>query len=105
MKFDLTTVLHATDARALEISETGQIAPAELSATDLRQSFADVQIDSRTATDGSLFFALTGSNADGHDFVGQAFSAGARACFVSRARENAVVTKLETGWTWRPGNG
>jgi UDP-N-acetylmuramoyl-tripeptide--D-alanyl-D-alanine ligase len=41
-------------------------------------------IDSRKAVPGSLFFALQGSRADGHDFVDSAMSAGARAV-VSRS--------------------
>ncbi len=43
-----------------------------------------VCIDSRKASPGTLFFALSGENADGHDFLEAAFAAGAAACIVSR---------------------
>ena len=43
-----------------------------------------VCIDSRQAGEGSLFVALKGERADGHDYVGQAFAAGAVAALVER---------------------
>jgi UDP-N-acetylmuramoyl-tripeptide--D-alanyl-D-alanine ligase len=42
------------------------------------------EIDSRQATAGSLFVALPGEHHDGHDFVGEAFAAGAAYAFVQR---------------------
>lgn len=50
----------------------------------------DVVIDSRAATPGSLFVALPGEHADGHDFVGRAAAAGAAAVLVSRESDVAV---------------
>lgn len=41
-------------------------------------------IDSRQVNHGSLFVALPGEHHDGHDFVGEAFTAGARYAFVQR---------------------
>jgi UDP-N-acetylmuramoyl-tripeptide--D-alanyl-D-alanine ligase len=43
-----------------------------------------VTIDSRGLVAGALFVAIRGVNFDGHDFVGQAARAGARAAVVSR---------------------
>ena len=40
--------------------------------------------DSRQAGEASLFVALKGERADGHDYVGQAFAAGAVAALVER---------------------
>ena len=40
--------------------------------------------DSRQAGEASLFVALKGERADGHDYVGQAFAAGAAAALVER---------------------
>ena len=44
-----------------------------------------VAIDSRRVTRGTLFCALPGEKADGHDFVGAAFDAGAACCLVTHA--------------------
>ena len=49
----------------------------------------DVVIDSRTATPGSLFIALPGEHADGHDFAAAALDRGAGA--VLGAREVPVT--------------
>ncbi len=43
-------------------------------------------IDSRTAGDGDLFFAVRGERLDGHDFAASALARGAVAAVVSRAR-------------------
>ncbi len=57
--------------------------------TGLRPAADDVlipegAIDSRLVTPGSLFVALHGEHHDGHDFVGEAFTAGASVAFVKR---------------------
>ncbi len=44
----------------------------------------DIAVDSRRVTPGSLFFAVPGEKADGHDFIGQALDAGAAAAFGMR---------------------
>jgi UDP-N-acetylmuramoyl-tripeptide--D-alanyl-D-alanine ligase len=41
-------------------------------------------IDSRQVVPGALFVALPGEHHDGHDFIGEAFSAGARLAIVQR---------------------
>lgn len=43
-----------------------------------------ISTDSRTIREGEVFFALKGSNYDGHDFVEEAFQKGARAAVVSQ---------------------
>ena len=40
--------------------------------------------DSRSVNEGDLFFCLPGANSDGHDFAGQAASAGAAALCIER---------------------
>jgi UDP-N-acetylmuramoyl-tripeptide--D-alanyl-D-alanine ligase len=50
----------------------------------LRQEITRVVIDSRDARSGALFFAFEGEHADGHDYVGDAFSRGAVAAVVQR---------------------
>jgi UDP-N-acetylmuramoyl-tripeptide--D-alanyl-D-alanine ligase len=49
-----------------------------------KQQIVEGVIDSRQATPGSLFIALPGEHHDGHDFVGEAFSKGARLAIVKR---------------------
>ena len=44
---------------------------------------ASVSIDSRTIEPNALFVAIRGERLDGHDFVGQAFKAGAGAAMVA----------------------
>jgi UDP-N-acetylmuramoyl-tripeptide--D-alanyl-D-alanine ligase len=55
-------------------------------------AFFPVAIDSRKAEPGCLFVALIGTERDGHDFVAQAFAAGARAALVCESRIGAVRT-------------
>ncbi|MEA3374885.1 MAG: UDP-N-acetylmuramoyl-tripeptide--D-alanyl-D-alanine ligase [Chloroflexota bacterium] len=50
----------------------------------LDQRVAEPVIDSRQARPGALFIAFEGENADGHDYVGDAFSRGAVAALVER---------------------
>lgn len=47
------------------------------------RQFDGVSIDSRSISDGELFFALQGPNFDGHDFIGNAKAQGAAGAVVS----------------------
>jgi UDP-N-acetylmuramoyl-tripeptide--D-alanyl-D-alanine ligase len=81
---DVATVLAATNARVLRVAGDEQLNPGSLSPADLRTAIAEVRIDSRSVTPGSLFIALRGDRADGHDYVGDALRSGALGCIVSR---------------------
>ena len=48
----------------------------------LSKPITDVVIDSRQATRDSMFVALAGGKADGHQYVEQAFNSGAIAALV-----------------------
>jgi UDP-N-acetylmuramoyl-tripeptide--D-alanyl-D-alanine ligase len=50
----------------------------------LAQPISTTVVDSRQAKPGALFVALRGEHADGHDYVGDAFSRGAVAAIVER---------------------
>ena len=50
-----------------------------------------VSIDTRTLAPGDLFFAITGDRSDGHDYVSQAFAAGAAAAVVDEAHADACA--------------
>lgn len=57
----------------------------------LHPPLRDVVVDSRQATEGSLFVALPGERTDGHRFVGDAFRLGARAALVHRSVEDGAA--------------
>lgn len=48
-----------------------------------------VCIDSRLATDGSMFAAFKGEKVDGHDYIAMAFSQGAVCCLAERVPDDA----------------
>ena len=48
--------------------------------------FQGVSIDSRAVSSGNMFFCIAGENHDGHDFIPEAASRGARAIVVRRDR-------------------
>jgi len=48
---------------------------------------SEVSIDSRRIKRGGLFIAIKGENFDGHDFIENAFKAGAAACVVEHGKE------------------
>lgn len=57
-------------------------------------AIVDVQYDSRLVTPGTLFVALRGGYADGHDFIADAVDRGAVAVMVDREVEAGVPTIL-----------
>ncbi len=73
----------------------------------LEQAISKTVVDSRQAEPGALFVALKGERADGHDYVGDAFSRGAVAAIVERqVLSDGVVldvtdpsTTLPTAWS------
>lgn len=55
--------------------------------------FNNVCTDSREAEKGSLFIALSGERADGHDFIGSALSLGAECVLCERVPEHLTESK------------
>ena len=55
---------------------------------------SSVEIDSRSCTKGSLFAALSGQHADGHDYLHAAAGNGAVAALVERATDKAPLPLL-----------
>jgi UDP-N-acetylmuramoyl-tripeptide--D-alanyl-D-alanine ligase len=64
-----------------EAAPRGELAP--------ETTFSRIERDARRVQAGDLFIALRGERFDGHDFVGDAAAAGARAALVSRAWADA----------------
>ncbi len=67
------------------LSATGGVAGP----SDVDWHASGVSIDSRTCRPGDLFIAFSGENLDGHDFLPDAFRAGAAAAVVSRDMDYA----------------
>ncbi len=55
---------------------------------------SDIQYDSRLVTPGTLFAALRGGYADGHDFIGNAVERGAAAVLIDRPIDSPVPAIL-----------
>ncbi|MFL5767753.1 MAG: Mur ligase domain-containing protein, partial [Actinomycetota bacterium] len=68
--------------RTLRLSQIAGAVEGELRGNDVEISSAVV--DGRTAAPGGLFVAIRGERTDGHDFLEQAFAAGASAALVAR---------------------
>lgn len=71
--------------------------PAELAANaegDMSISVTAITHDSREVTPGSLFVALKGDRADGHDFIPQALARGAAALVVSEELPEPVAVPV-----------
>lgn len=57
-------------------------------------AFEGISIDSRTLKPGNLFFALSGENWDGHDFIEEAYQKGAAGAVVSRQIQTNLPIRL-----------
>lgn len=68
----------------LTVSEIEKAVGGSASHCDTGLSIDDVTCDSRTVRENSLFVPLAGKNADGHDFIGKAVTAGARIVLTAR---------------------
>lgn len=66
--------------------------------SDPEASFSCVSIDSRTVSEGTVFWALPGEHQDGHDFVSDAEARGACCCVVNRGQPitaNGPIIEVE----------
>jgi alanine racemase len=75
----------------LKIEDLAAIVHGEVAAKPCEAAVRNVTIDSRRIANDSVFFPLSGTRLDGHEFVGDAFSNGAVAAVVSRARRESLV--------------
>lgn len=76
--FSLNELLTATGGRAIGFEQDAV-------------EFSAVGIDSRSIQAGELFWAVQGTQHDGHDFLGDAFNRGAAACVVESEKVIAVA--------------
>lgn len=70
--------------KELRLEEVARAVGGTILAGDPSLAVTGVTVDSRSASPGDLFFALPGRRTDGHLFVEDAFSRGARAAVVGR---------------------
>jgi len=68
----------------LRLEEIARATGGSILRGDPRTELTSFSIDTRHLGAGGLFFALAGTRADGHDFLGQATRAGAAAAVISR---------------------
>jgi UDP-N-acetylmuramoyl-tripeptide--D-alanyl-D-alanine ligase len=96
MTFDLAAIIQGTGCRVLHAAPGGGIIENELRVADLQQLFYSVVIDSRRVQPGSLFVALPGEHTDGHVFLADAYTRGARGAMVKEStRPPELGTFLE----------
>jgi UDP-N-acetylmuramoyl-tripeptide--D-alanyl-D-alanine ligase len=74
------------------LKEVLQVTKAKLVKKSKSDFLTGVSTDSRTINKGEAFFALVGSNFNGHNFIEDAAAKGAKAIIISQ--ENAFVKKL-----------
>lgn len=70
------------------LREAAEALGARLLAGDPATTWNGAAIDSRAVTGGEVFFALAGTQSDGHRFVGDALARGAAAAVVSEAPDS-----------------
>ena len=69
---------------AVTLGELAQVIGADCGEVNPLQTFRSVCTDSRTLQQGDVFWALSGPNFDGHDFINGAIDSGATAVVCSR---------------------
>lgn len=75
---------------AITIGELADVLGTERTGLDVASSFGSVSIDSRTLKPGEVFWAIPGHQFDGHSFLADVESAGAKAAVVSRDCETSL---------------
>lgn len=76
----------------MRLSEVARMLGTKVAAPDV--DVRGYSIDSRTAREGDLFFAVEGERFDGHDFVAAALERGCASAVVSRVPEGADRSRL-----------
>ncbi len=78
---------------SVSISEIVKWCKGEIIKGDLNSKVNSVSVDSRTCHGGSLFIPLEGEKVDGHKFIKEAFSTGARAALLSQKEYENIKTE------------
>jgi UDP-N-acetylmuramoyl-tripeptide--D-alanyl-D-alanine ligase len=81
---DLAKIIDARVIASHACPERPVVSEVEPSRRDAGQNVTSVSTDSRTVTPGDCFFAITGPNFNGHNFLADAFAKGASCAVVSK---------------------
>lgn len=81
--------------KQIKVSAAGKAMAGRCITGDPDTIISDVTTDSRTAQNGTLFFALPGEHFDGHDFLGDAINRGCSALVVCRKVDAHVLASAE----------
>jgi UDP-N-acetylmuramoyl-tripeptide--D-alanyl-D-alanine ligase len=82
--------------KQLSIEAVAQILGTQVTGGSETKSIMGISTDSRTTCPGDCFFAISGENFDGHEYVAKAFAQGAACAVVSRASQaDGPVLKVE----------
>lgn len=79
-------------AAVFSAEEILEIAEGRLAAGMMPDDAGEICVDTRTLREGQWFLALPGKHFDGHDFLGDAFSAGALGCIVEERANYAIAS-------------
>jgi len=76
---------------AFALGEIAEVTGGSITGGDRGATTIGVTTDTRALERGSLFVALQGATADGHDYLARAAERGAAAALVARGRESAML--------------
>jgi UDP-N-acetylmuramoyl-tripeptide--D-alanyl-D-alanine ligase len=74
----------------MTLGELSAIFGTEVKEEDAQKTFEGLSIDTRTLQSGNLFAAIPGTRVDGHDFIDEAYSHGAKVALVTRQINSAL---------------
>jgi UDP-N-acetylmuramoyl-tripeptide--D-alanyl-D-alanine ligase len=79
-------------AALFSAEEILEIVEGRLAVGMMHEDAGEICVDTRKLKEGQWFLALSGKHFDGHDFLGDAFSAGAIGCIVEERANYAIAS-------------
>jgi UDP-N-acetylmuramoyl-tripeptide--D-alanyl-D-alanine ligase len=79
-------------AALFSAEEILEIVEGRLAVGMMHEDVGEICVDTRMLKEGQWFLALPGKHFDGHDFIGDAFSAGAIGCIVEERTNYAIAS-------------
>lgn len=81
------------DNKEINVSKIVEICNGELISGDRNQEIASYSKDSRAIKSGDMYIAIKGENADGNDYMEDAFEKGAIGCITDREVKKEILEK------------